>query len=145
MQALPHFYKVKSSGQNTGNLKLSVDNLPDIEIAPPVGFGGPGDTWSPEDLLISSVSTCTILSFRVIAKASRFEWISIECESTGELSRVAHKTLFTKIHTKAKLTIAKDASVEKAKKLLIKAEQTCLVSNSLSSERTIECEIIRQD
>lgn len=142
MQALPHYYKVKASGEKLGNLVVSADNLPDLLAAPPVGFNGPGDIWSPEDMLMSSVATCTILSFRAISRASKLDWVSIECESTGELARVDRVTQFTKINTKAKLVIPKQENPDKAVKLLKKAEQTCLISNSLTAESHIECDVV---
>jgi peroxiredoxin-like protein len=144
MQELPHYYKVKASGEKQGNLKVTADNLPEMLAAPPIGFNGPGDIWSPEDMLMSSVATCTILSFRAISRASKLDWISIECEANGELSRVERVTQFTKIMIKVKLLIPKQENFEKAVRLLNKAEQTCLISNSLTAETHIECEVVFQ-
>lgn len=145
MQELPHYYKVKASGEKQGNLVVSADNLPDLLAAPPVGFNGPGDVWSPEDMLMSSIATCTILSFRAISRASKLNWVSIECESIGELARVDRVTQFTKIKTRAKLIIPKQENQEKAVKLLYKAEQTCLISNSLTAESHFECEVLLEN
>lgn len=144
MQELPHIYTVKSSAKSVGNLNISAKNLPNLDVAPPVGFNGPGDVWSPEDLLMSSVASCTILSFRAIARASKLDWNTLECISEGTLERIDRKTQFTKIVTKAKLLIPSDGNKDKAEKLLHKAEQTCLISNSLTAESVIECEIIVQ-
>jgi uncharacterized OsmC-like protein len=111
-------------------------------IAPPIQFGGPGDLWSPEDLLMASVANCLVLSFRAIARASKFEWDSIECESDGEPSKVENKVQFTGIVTRVKLLIPSSESTEKSEKLLNKAEETCLINNSLSCKSRIECEIV---
>ncbi|WP_166424536.1 OsmC family protein [Paraglaciecola sp. 20A4] len=143
MSDLPHQYKVKAAGKAVGNLTTSAEQLPNIEVAPPKQFNGPGDKWSPEDLLIAAVSNCLILSFRAIARASKLEWISIECESVGELNKVEHKVQFTHVISKVKLLIPANENSEKAEKLLMKAEGSCLVNNSLSCETHIECEIIR--
>lgn len=145
MQELPHYYKVKASGEKQGNLVVSADNLPDMHAAPPIGFNGPGDVWSPEDMLMSSVATCTILSFRAISRASRLDWISIECESKGELARVDRVTQFTKIKIKVRLVIPKQENAEKAVKLLNKAEQSCLISNSLTAESHIDCDVVFEE
>ncbi len=142
MQKLPHVYKATAKTEVTSHLELSVDNLPSLEVAPPIGFNGPGDIWSPEDLLMASIASCTILSFKAIARASKLDWSSLECVSEGVLDRVENKTQFTKITTKAILTIPADGNKEKAIKLLHKAEETCLISNSLTAEAAIECEIV---
>ena len=142
MNALPHIYTATASAEVSSNLELNVDNLPSLEVAPPIGFNGPGDIWSPEDLLMASVASCTILSFKAIARASKLDWVNISCVSSGILDRIERKTQFTEINTKAILTIPEGGNVEKAIKLLDKAEETCLISNSLTSKAYIECEII---
>lgn len=144
MQELPHIYQVVAQGASAGILDISADNLPSLEVAPPIGFNGPGDKWSPEDLLISAVSSCTVLSFRAIARASRLDWVSLKCDSRGVLDRVDGKTKFTKILINATLVIAKGQSVEKATKLLEKAEKTCLISNSLNAEFEMKCDVTLQ-
>jgi len=142
MQELPHLYKVKVNGSPTNNVKVFAENLPPLEVAPPKGFDGPGDQWSPEELLMASVANCLVLSFRAIAKASNFDWLSIECESQGELNKVDKKILFTKIFTQARLVISSGGDENKAERLLNRAEQTCFISNSLSAESHFECEIV---
>ena len=79
MNALPHIYIATATSDLTSNLDLTVEKLPSLEVAPPIGFNGPGDKWSPEDLLMTSVASCTILSFKAIARASKLEWVSLKC------------------------------------------------------------------
>jgi len=139
LQNLPHQYRVQAQGRPNENLDLCVANVPKLTVAPPVQFGGPGDQWSPEDLLMASIASCFILSFKAIAKASKFSWASIQCDSEGTLARVDGKTRFTKIVTKANLVIPATESIENAERLLHKAEQSCLVVNSLTSESELKC------
>lgn len=141
MQALPHQYHVTATGKSDNSLFVSIQNLDDLVVAPPAQFGGPGDEWSPEDLFMASISSCFILSFRAVARASKLEWSSIECHSEGTLDRVDGKNQFTKVVTTAKLSIASTEDSEKAEKILHKADATCLVANSLRTELVLECEI----
>jgi len=144
MKQLPHTYSVTVNGFPKNNLSVYAAGLTSLELAPPVQFDGPGDQWSPEELLMASVSSCLVLSFRAIAKASKFEWLSIVCESSGELNKVDKKTKFTSLVSKARLVVPLGANPEVGDKLLNKAEQTCFISNSLSCKTRIECEIIQQ-
>jgi organic hydroperoxide reductase OsmC/OhrA len=48
---------------------------------------------------------------------------------------------FTRFDTHARLHIPPGADVERAKKLLEKAEFNCLVANSLNSERHLTMEV----
>jgi peroxiredoxin-like protein len=145
MKDLPHIYTVKSLATATGNLTTRADKVPDISVAPPAEFGGPGDVWSPEGLLMAALANCFVLSFRAIARASKLTWLDIECESDGELDKVERKVKFTKVLTKVKLTIPSSEDKEKAEKLLSKAEETCFVSNSMTCETHLECEIVFSD
>jgi peroxiredoxin-like protein len=142
MQVLPHQYNVQAKGQSDNSLQVKAENLAELSIAPPAQFGGPGDQWSPEDLFMASLASCFILSFRAIARASDLSWLSLTCDAQGILDKLEGKTQFTKIDIKAKLVIAATQSSEKAVRLLNKAEQSCLVSNSLKSESHLECEVI---
>ena len=141
MQDLPHQYTVSVSGTPDANLKTSAANLPILTTAAPENFGGPGDQWSPEDLLIAAVANCTVLSFKAIARASKLEWVSIDCASEGVLDKVERKMLFTKVTTRVKLVIHSIEDKDKAEKLLIKAEEACLVTNSMTAETHLEYEI----
>lgn len=141
MKDFPHHYKATSEGTNTGNLTARADNLPDIEVAPPKQFDGPGDAWSPEQLFMASLTNCLVLSFRAIARASKLEWHSIECESEGTLAKVEKKVQFTNVISRVKLFIPATESKEKAGKLLTKAEETCFISNSINCESHLECEV----
>lgn len=145
MQALPHQYNVKALGKVDNTLVVSIDNLDDLVVAAPEQFGGPGDVWSPEDLFMASISSCFILSFRAIARASKLNWLSLECDSQGTLDRVDGKNKFTKVVTTAKLVLAESESIEKAERLLHKADQSCLVSNSLTTEIVLECIVTNKD
>lgn len=142
MEKLPHQYTVKSKGNISGSLIVYTENLSDITVAPPQQFGGEGDKWSPEDLFMASMTSCLVLSFRAIARASKLGWNSIECESVGELDKVERKLQFTHIQSKVKLHISKTENKDKALKLLHKADEACLISNSIACEKSIDCEVI---
>ncbi|GAA0859345.1 OsmC family protein [Aliiglaciecola litoralis] len=144
MQALPHQYQIKAKGKSDNSLIVSVNNLDDMAVAPPAQFGGPGDVWSPEDFFMASISSCFILSFRAVARASKLNWVSLECHSEGTLDRVDGKTQFTKVVTKACLVIGENQSIEDAERILHKADQNCLVANSLTTETLLECDVTVQ-
>ena len=54
MQPLPHHYEVRLRGAAAGPTTVSLAGAPDIEAAPPADFGGPGDAWGPEHLLLAA-------------------------------------------------------------------------------------------
>ena len=141
MQDLPHIYRVSTSGKPEGDLQVLADDVEAILAAPPPEFGGPGDRWSPETLLVASVSSCFILSFRAIARASRLPWSALEVHTEGKLERVDGGMQFTEFEVSATLHVPPDANEEKARRILEKAEATCLVTNSMTAETRLNAEV----
>ena len=141
MHPLPHHYFVNASVRPAGDVPLSTAGVRIIESAPPTEFDGPGNQWSPEGLLTAAVADCFVLGFRAIATASKFQWTSLEARTEGSLDRIEGKMRFTRFDTHARLQIPTGADVDRAKKLLEKAESSCLVANSLSSERHLTMEV----
>ena len=118
------------------------DGLPDLPSMPPPEFDGPGGYWSPETLLVAAVADCFTLSFRSIAKASRFEWRELTAEVHGLLERSDGVGRFTRFDTRARLVVPAGADPARARMLMEKAEKVCLISNSLSAARHLECEVV---
>lgn len=143
MQPLPHEYKVRAAAAvNDNYLTTEADSLPVLSVAAPSDFGGPGDAWSPEDLLVAAVANCFILSFKAVARASKLEWLSINVQSSGLLDKVEGKTRFTQMKTCVQLLIPASTPYDKAEKLLHKADEICLINNSLSCPALLECDIL---
>jgi peroxiredoxin-like protein len=142
MQDLPHHYQVFANAEVDGNIALKADDLPQLISAPPAEFGGPGDQWSPEHLLVASVADCFILTFRAVARASKLEWSEIESSAVGTLDRVDRVTRFTSFTVSATLTVPAGTDIDKARRLLEKSEAACLITNSLSAETHLEADVI---
>ncbi len=142
MQDLPHRYLVSANAKVAGNVVLSSSGVADLESAPPVEFGGPGDQWSPESLLVAAVADCFVLSFRAVARASRFEWEALTCQVDGTLDKVDRATQFTRFDITATLTVPPGGDASKAALLLEKAEHVCLISNSLKAETHLETHVL---
>jgi len=138
MQAFPHHYSVVARAGAEGDVGLESDRLPPISSAPPAEFGGPGDRWSPETLLVAAVADCFILTFRAIAGLSRLPWTSLACDVVGTVDRVERVTQFTRIEVRARLRVPAGAKEDQALRLLTKAEETCLVTNSLKVRPHLE-------
>jgi organic hydroperoxide reductase OsmC/OhrA len=142
MHPYPHSYRVSTAAAATGNVTVSSPGLVDLPSAPPVEFDGPGGLWSPETLLCAAVADCFILSFRAVARASKFEWTQLGCHVEGILDRADGTTRFTRYVTRVTLTVPTGTDRARAQTLLEKAEHVCLISNSLNGERELHCEIV---
>lgn len=141
MQNLPHRYSVAATASAEGNVDLTSAGLPSIESAPPAEFGGPGDRWSPETLLVAAVADCFILTFKAIARGSNLDWQSIACDVEGVLDRVDKISRFTEFRLQVVLYAPPGTDVPKAMRLLEKSESACLITNSLNATPHLDAEV----
>jgi organic hydroperoxide reductase OsmC/OhrA len=142
MQAYPHRYEVRAAASAEGSVTIASQGLPDLKTAPPQQFGGPGDQWSPETLLVAAAVDCLILTFRAVARASNVTWVDIDCRAEGVLDRADGVTRFTELRLHARLTLPAGADTERGRRLLEKAEKACLVTNSLKLEPALATEVV---
>jgi organic hydroperoxide reductase OsmC/OhrA len=137
----PHTYVAAARAEPAGLVTTESPGLETFYTAPPAQFDGPGDRWSPETLLIASLADCFVLTFRAISRASRFQWLNVECRVEGVLERIDGVSQFVRYTTRAKLTVPSGADEASARRLLEKAEHGCLIGNSLRGVRELEVEI----
>lgn len=142
MHPYPHFYTAIAIGTAKGPVKATSPGLPAITTAPPPQFDGPEGLWSPETLLCAAIADCFILTFRAVSRAAQLEWLALECRVEGTLERAEAISQFTKYKIIADLVLAEGSELSKAKALLDKPEQSCLISNSLRGTRYFEPNVL---
>jgi peroxiredoxin-like protein len=133
MHPFPHHYSAAAIGNVEGDVDVTVTDLPRIRSASPAEFGGPGDRWSPETLLVGAVADCFVLTFRAVARASKLPWTSLQCEAVGTLDRTDRLISFTDVTLRARLVVPAGTDVDRARRAMEKAEEGCLISNSLKA------------
>lgn len=146
----PHYYEVNVSWREdrrgimcSPELNgLSAGSSGCIEVATPPEFpkGIPG-IWSPEHLFTAAVSSCLMTTFLSIAENSKLDFVSFTCGSKGKLEQVDGKFLMTEVHLEPVVTIRDEKDRERADRVLQKAEQHCLISNSIKSKVVMKAEI----
>jgi organic hydroperoxide reductase OsmC/OhrA len=144
MQPLPHLYSVTAVGSATGEVSLAASGAPGLQSAAPPQFDGPGDQWSPESLLAAAVASCFILTFRAVARASQLPWRQLDCQVMATLERVGGVMQFTRVVTRAALTAPAATDTVSCERALRKAEEGCLVANSLRCRRELQMEIVKE-
>jgi organic hydroperoxide reductase OsmC/OhrA len=141
MKPYPHRYQVTATTGSEGEVILASAGLTPMVSAPPIEFDGPGNRWSPETMLIGAVADCFVLTFRAIARAGKLSWTSLDCDVEGLLERDHGVSRFTRFTVHARLVVPAGTDTDAAQDALHKAEQTCLISNSLVAERTLSASV----
>jgi organic hydroperoxide reductase OsmC/OhrA len=141
MHPFPHRYTINALAGAEGVVTLRGNELEDIQSSPPPEFDGPPGNWSPETMFVASIADCFVLSFRAIARASRLEWLGIDCAAEGTLDRTPEGMRFTRIDLDVSLKVPPGTDPARAERLLEKAEKTCLISNSIKSEMHLKTRV----
>jgi peroxiredoxin-like protein len=142
MTPFPHHYATAASAHPDGDVHLGSYRLPPLATASPEEFGGPGDRWSPETLLVGAVAGCFVLTFRAVAAAAGLAWTGLTCEAEGTLDRADRVTRFTSVVVRATLHVPPGTDEDRARRLLERAEQACLITNSLTAATHLDAEVV---
>ena len=145
MHPFPHRYVVSSTATPEGNILLESAGIPPLTTVTPPEFDGPGGLWSPETLLVAAVIDCFLLTFRGIARASRMSWTSVSATCEGTLERPDGVTRFTRFDLRARVVLPPGVSEDQARRILQRAEATCLVTRSLSGETHLHVDVEREE
>jgi organic hydroperoxide reductase OsmC/OhrA len=135
MANFPHIYTTSAQGSNDVILSLTAEKLPELAVTPPIEFGGPEGHWNPEALFSASISTCFILTFKAIAKSKKLTWSKVNVDADAYLDKNGHQLSFNRVEIFVTLTIPLSEAGKEEHYLdaLKKAEETCLITNSISA------------
>lgn len=131
---LPYFYEteVKWTGERRGDLRSP--NLPNLQVASPPEFQGHEGTWTPEHLYVASVNACFMTTFLAIAALSKLEFVSFSANAIGKLEKIeGNGYQITEIVLRPRLVVRHSRDLERAGRILEKAEKHCLISNSIKT------------
>ena len=117
------------------NEKITVATPPEFE-------GGVPGIWSPEHLFTASVVSCFMTTFLAIASFSKLEFEAFDCEAKGILDKVDGKFMMTEVELRPKLVLSAYSKMERAQRILEKAEANCLISNSVKAKVSLKPEIV---
>jgi organic hydroperoxide reductase OsmC/OhrA len=127
----PHRYDVALAWDGLGGATLTAPPRPVIEGGAPPEFDGKDTWWSPEHLLLSSLSLCLMTTFRAIAGRARLEVQHYESAAEGVLDRSPAGLGFTRLALRVEIRVASAEQVDRARELLLKAKAHCIIGNAL--------------
>ncbi|MBK8944716.1 MAG: OsmC family protein [Ignavibacteriae bacterium] len=130
-----HFYETTVTWTEGRKGILSEPTLHDIEVATPPQFTkGVPNVWSPEHLFVASVNVCLMTTFLAIAENSKLEFSSFTSKAKGKLEKVENGFMITEIELYPEVSVTAEKDLERAERIVHKAEQHCLISNSIKTK-----------
>jgi len=74
---------------------LNARDNPLLQVATPPDFGGPAQTWCPEELFVGSIASCLMSTFLYFVERSHLSLTAYSSTSKGTLSKTADGFRFT--------------------------------------------------
>ena len=113
-----------------------------FRVASPPEFKGEPGVWTPEDLFVAAVNTCTMTTFAAFSSKRDVPVRSYESSAEGTLEFADGKYRFTRVVVRPRIVATAPATRELIESILEDAHKGCLISNSISGEVVIEAEIV---
>lgn len=140
-----HHYKATvtwrgNSGGGTSDYKsysrdhdISVEAKPVLQGSSDPSFRGDKSKYSPEDLLVSSLSGCHMLWYLHLCASNGVVVTEYVDHAVGEMAENADGSgQFTKVILRPRITVAESSMMEKAKALHADAHRMCFIARSVN-------------
>ncbi|MFJ7753822.1 OsmC family protein [Peribacillus muralis] len=111
------------------------------EISIPTDMEGPGIGTNPDEMLLGAASTCYIITLAAMLERSSIKKASLTMQSEALVDVTKGVFTYKKIIHRPTLVLAPDTSeqvAEKARKLVEKAESSCMISRAIKGNVAVE-------
>ena len=133
-------YTAKTVWSSDRRGTLAAAGKPSVVVGSPPEFKGDADNWAPEELLVGSLNTCTMLTFLTLAQAGNLTPMAYESEAEGLLENIEGKYQITKITVRPYVTLKSEAELEQARRIMEGVETHCFIANSIKAAVTLTAE-----
>ncbi len=135
----PQEYEAKSRSGSGMESKWSSQAgvSPELVCAIPPEFEGPGGGSSPEDFYALALLNCFVATFKVFAAKSRLDYREIEARGVLTVDR-DEKGIPWMARFRLAATVSGAADADRMIALLEKTSRSCMILNSVKTEKTFE-------
>ena len=139
MSDKPYFVEAEWRGDRQGTVQA--EPIKALDFSAPPEFGGKAGVWTPEHLLLASVTSCYIATFSAIAELNHFQFRGLRVTAEASLEKVPGGMRFARILLRPRLIIDDQGKHEQALLLVEKAKKACIISRSLAAEVLMDAAI----
>lgn len=129
--------------EGDGKLELATGTA---DYGVPPQFGGQDGKTSPEELIMAALSACFSMTFGFICDKRKVGVSGVEMHAECQADRIKGKLQLTSITLKPHISVQEnnEKTQQEVKKALERAEQLCLIANSIRGnvELNVEEEIV---
>ena len=114
---------------------ISGEGKPDIEGSSDASFQGDRSKYSPEDLFVSTLSSCHMLWYLHLCAVNGVIVLEYNDKAIGEMEETTDGSgRFTRVTLKPEVLVADDSMIDKANELHRDAHKMCFIANSVNFE-----------
>ena len=128
---LDWFFSKKEAATYTKSHTITIDGKAVLHVSAAKAFKGDPALYNPEDLLLSSVVSCHMMSYLYVCKQNDIDVVSYTDEAEATLEVLDDGSgRFIAINLNPKVCITNKEKIEEALSLHKKANQLCFIANS---------------
>lgn len=134
-----HVFKAKVQWQFEGSIirkdrkthQISLEGKPNLTVSAAKTFKGNPDLYNPEDLLLSSLMSCHLMSYLYVCEKNNIQILQYSDSVEGTLEvRDDGSGQFVEVRFFPKVTIANHDQIDLANNLHEEARKLCFIANS---------------
>lgn len=114
---------------------------PGLAITPPADLGGKPGYWTPEDLLVSAIESCMLMTTLSVVKKQRISLKSYRSEAAGKMEKTPEGLRITGLVIRVTAAVGAPEEVEKFQRAVGIAERYCPVSAAVNFPVHVEVQV----
>lgn len=123
--------KQRSSHIYQKSHRISIEGKADIQVSAAKAFKGDPNLYNPEDLLLSSLVSCHMMSYLYVCSQNNIEVISYQDTATATLETTQDGSgRFVEANLNPQVVISDPMKIELALSLHKRANELCFIANS---------------
>ena len=121
---------------------IEIPGKPPIKGSADPAYQGDPALANPEDMLLSALAACHMLSYLAVCALGKIKVISYEDSASGTLAETApQRSGFTEATLRPRVVVAAGSDLAKAKALHDQAHKICFIANSVNFPVHHEAEV----
>lgn len=148
MLVVSHTYRSALSWRGSTGVGYETYERTHRVVVPPAGgeltlssdpaFGGTATLANPEQLLLASASSCQLLSFLAVAARSRVDVLDYTDDAEAVMPKDSNPIRITRITLRPRIVVAAGTDLDRVRRLVDRAHDTCFVANTLNAEMVVD-------
>ena len=111
--------------------RAEFEGKPSLRGSADPAFRGDPALHNPEDLLLSALSACHMLSYLAVCAHAGIAVLSYEDAVVGTVTRQDGRVRFVDVLFRPKVVLERGSNIEKARSLHDRAHDICVIANSV--------------